>query len=527
MKPLSTQIDSPLVGGELKVLAGDGLFGLPSRDGGFSTVLQGLSRQNDIGREAKADDGSPTTTTAAAATPSKETSSGTDAEALAAQAETGTSPATTTSSSDPLLLALLGAAMVQQAPPVASTQKAAGTDATTKQIEVLSDSQGTSAIQPTVQPAEGIVSPLGQEAGLKDLPAPKAATATGDIATALSSPRVEGQPLSPGAEGGTPVTTNSDLNQPLTVGQGQEAQSRDPQQGLPIMAQPEKDVPQTLAPLPQTSMQPTATATAQLANQNGEAAAAQPDRSQGQQVLGKAEPSLHQRNMQTESPTAQTAAVVSAQTQGEGQGFQNATDGQKKDEGLKWLSRVDLQSAEVSPRQSQQPGVEAHDSGLQYQSAPPGQGGTPANSRSAPASVAPPASLTSRLSPEPETAPVPGSHSVQFDLAPSDFGQLRVRVVLSDQTIHTHMSTDRAELGQMLTNQQEQLSAQLSSAGLDLGRFQVQVDQGSTGQSGQEWQSQAQGGRSQEQRESRQQDLQEDAPVPAKASRSGALSLFA
>jgi flagellar hook-length control protein FliK len=113
-------------------------------------------------------------------------------------------------------------------------------------------------------------------------------------------------------------------------------------------------------------------------------------------------------------------------------------------------------------------------------------------------------------------------------LAPADFGQLRVRVVLSDQTVHTHLSTDRAELGQMLTSQQEQLSTQLSAAGLDLGRFQVQVDQGRTNQSGQEWQSQSQSqsDTSQQQRDSRQQDHSPETPVPSQK-RTGMLSLFA
>lgn len=635
VKPLSTQSDSPSVGGELKALAGGGQIGSPSHESGFATIFQALSGKSNGSREAKpraaqaepgdqpsntkrvlhevqfrkgngsrgtkpreshaeihdkpsskvpdthrtlsrkaeaskdadsrvsqsendakpsglaavdqhvvsrktddsgdaesgtlqgkADDGDSTATSDGAETTSQDTSSGTDTESLAAQAETGAVPVTTTPSVDPLLISLLGAAMQQQAPQSLPTQASAGTDVATNITEGLSGNLGQSAMQPVVQAIEGATSPLGQEAEPENVASLKMTTATA-IATVVpdgSSTVAEDQPRVAGTEG---VVAQSDFTKPLLAGEGQDVQGSNPQQGPVILDQPEKDLPQTPALSAQASTQPAAVVTVQQANQNGEAAAAQPDRSQGQQVLGKAELSLHQRNMQTESPTAQTAAAVSAQTQGEGQGFQSTTDGQKKDEGLKWLSRADLQSAEVSPRQSQQPEGEALNSGPQNLSIPLGQGGTPANSRSASAPAAPPVSQTSRLSPEPETAPVPGSHSVQFDLAPSDFGQLRVRVVLSDQTIHTHMSTDRAELGQMLTTQQEQLSTQLSSAGLDLGRFQVQVDQGSTGQSGQEWQSQAQGGRSQEQRDSRQQDWQQDAPVPAKATRTGALSLFA
>jgi hypothetical protein len=88
------------------------------------------------------------------------------------------------------------------------------------------------------------------------------------------------------------------------------------------------------------------------------------------------------------------------------------------------------------------------------------------------------------------------------------------------------MSTDRAELGQMLTGQQEQLSTQLTAAGLDLGRFQVQVDQERTNHSGQEWQSQAHNGTAHQQRDPRQQDPSQKAPVPAQT-RTGMLSLFA
>jgi flagellar hook-length control protein FliK len=212
--------------------------------------------------------------------------------------------------------------------------------------------------------------------------------------------------------------------------------------------------------------------------------------------------------------------------QGDGQGFNAESDGQRKEEGLKWFSRADLQSAEVSSRRPEPSSVEPFDAGRQDLSVAQGQGGAPSTGKSSPAQASAPSPQASRLSPDPETAPAPTTHSVQFDLAPADFGQLRVRLVLADQTVHTHMSTDRAELGQMLTSQQEQLTTQLSGAGLDLGRFQVQVDQERSNQPGQEWQSQAQGGASQQQRDQRQQDRAQDAPVPAQA-RTGMLSLFA
>jgi flagellar hook-length control protein FliK len=210
----------------------------------------------------------------------------------------------------------------------------------------------------------------------------------------------------------------------------------------------------------------------------------------------------------------------------EGQGFNTDSDGQRKEDSLKWFAHADLQSVEVSSRPPQQSVIEPLDSGRQYLSYQQGQGGTPSNSQPASTPTVPPPSQTNLLSPDPATSHIPITHAVQFDLAPADFGQLRVRVVLSDQTIHTHLSTDRAELGQMLTSQQEQLNTQLSAAGLDLGRFQVQVDQGRTNHSGQEWPSQAHGGTSQQQRDPRQQDPSQEVPVPA-PTRTGMLSLFA
>ncbi len=77
---------------------------------------------------------------------------------------------------------------------------------------------------------------------------------------------------------------------------------------------------------------------------------------------------------------------------------------------------------------------------------------------------------------QPEIPVDPTSKSVQFDLPTTDFGQLRVRVVLADQTVHTHMVTDRADLGRLLVDRQDHLGAQLSTAGLDLGQLRVQVD---------------------------------------------------
>ena len=538
-RQLSTQIDTQPVGGELNASDGGGPIRSPSGEGGFSTVLHAVSQEIDGGRGAKpcapqaeTDDGPSTTTSNVSTTVSHETSSGKDAESGASLSEIGAASSTTTSSPEPLLLSLVGATMVTPAPTVASTHKAAGTDTSTNRVDGLSGISGTPTIQPIAQPAEGIASPVHSETGLSDLAGHTTTLATGDSLASLSSPMSESQPPSAGTATVIPVVEKPDISQPLSARQAQEAQSGDPHQGLPIVEDPEKAVLQTLVPSGQAvangqdSSQSATTVTTQSPRQSGEGVAAPPDRSLAQQILGKAEPSLHQKNMLAESSETQTAVALSGHTPTEGQSFNAESDGQRKEDGLKWFSHVDLQSAEVLSRQSQQSVALPLDSGGQYPPYQQGQGGIPSNIQSGQAPTVSPSSQTNPLSPGPETPHVPVTHAVQFDLAPADFGQLRVRVVLSDQTIHTHLSTDRPELGQILTGQQEQLSTQLSAAGLDLGRFQVQVDQGKTNHSGQEWQSQAHGGTSQQQRDPRQQDPSQEVPVPAQK-RTGMLSLFA
>ena len=175
------------------------------------------------------------------------------------------------------------------------------------------------------------------------------------------------------------------------------------------------------------------------------------------------------------------------------------------------------------PQQSESESLNVGYQSLPYQQ---GQGGAPSNLQPTPAPTVQSSAQTLRPILDAEITQVPATHAVQFDMAPADFGQLRVRVVLSDHTVHTLMKTDRAELGQMLMGQQEQLNTQLSAAGLDLGRFQVQVNQERTHHSGQEWPSQAQGGTSKEQGDPRPQDRSPETPVPSRT-RTGLLSLFA
>ncbi len=73
------------------------------------------------------------------------------------------------------------------------------------------------------------------------------------------------------------------------------------------------------------------------------------------------------------------------------------------------------------------------------------------------------------------TAPV--SQSVTLDLDPLDMGPLRVRVMMSDQTVHAHIRTEHGELGQGLLQQGQSLESSLRTTGLEMGMLRVTVDQ--------------------------------------------------
>jgi flagellar hook-length control protein FliK len=85
------------------------------------------------------------------------------------------------------------------------------------------------------------------------------------------------------------------------------------------------------------------------------------------------------------------------------------------------------------------------------------------------------ASESERLGEFREMAPV--SHSVTLDLDPLDMGPLRVRVMMSDQTVHAHIRTEHGELGQGLLQQGQSLETSLRTTGLEMGMLRVTVDQ--------------------------------------------------
>ncbi len=71
----------------------------------------------------------------------------------------------------------------------------------------------------------------------------------------------------------------------------------------------------------------------------------------------------------------------------------------------------------------------------------------------------------------------PVSQSVTLDLDPLDMGPLRVRVMMSDQTVHAHIRTEHGELGQGLLQQGQSLESSLRTTGLEMGMLRVTVDQ--------------------------------------------------
>ena len=81
----------------------------------------------------------------------------------------------------------------------------------------------------------------------------------------------------------------------------------------------------------------------------------------------------------------------------------------------------------------------------------------------------------------------PSSQSVTLDLDPLDMGPLRVRIMMTDQTVHAHIRTEHGELGQGLLQQGQSLEASLRTTGLEMGMLRVTVDQQQQGRGDNAW----------------------------------------
>ena len=93
------------------------------------------------------------------------------------------------------------------------------------------------------------------------------------------------------------------------------------------------------------------------------------------------------------------------------------------------------------------------------------------------------------------TAPAPFplvTKSVVFDVIQPDLGHVNIRVAMTNDVVHAHLSTDRQEVGQSLISGQERLQSSLQANGLDMGQFRVDIDRQSAGRSFQQGFSQEQ-----------------------------------
>jgi flagellar hook-length control protein FliK len=75
------------------------------------------------------------------------------------------------------------------------------------------------------------------------------------------------------------------------------------------------------------------------------------------------------------------------------------------------------------------------------------------------------------------------SRSVVFEIAEPDLGRINIRVAMTNELVHAHLSSDRSEVGQFLINGQERLQSALQSNGLEMGQFRVDIDRQSAGRS--------------------------------------------
>ena len=82
--------------------------------------------------------------------------------------------------------------------------------------------------------------------------------------------------------------------------------------------------------------------------------------------------------------------------------------------------------------------------------------------------------------------------SMVLELSQADLGLVNIRVAVNQDTVHAHFSSERNEMGQYLVNGQDRLQSALNASGLDLGRFQVDIDRQSAGRSFQQPTSQGQ-----------------------------------
>jgi hypothetical protein len=120
------------------------------------------------------------------------------------------------------------------------------------------------------------------------------------------------------------------------------------------------------------------------------------------------------------------------------------------------------------------------------------------------------------------------AQTVHVELPSHDSGSpLSVRISMTDQMVHTQFTTDRNDLGALLFIRQDQLQQSLAKSGLELGQFQVHIDQRGQQEALPDRQSRRNGEAPEQQpasqdRDQQAQDRERPNPRPSRA-----LSLFA
>jgi flagellar hook-length control protein FliK len=119
------------------------------------------------------------------------------------------------------------------------------------------------------------------------------------------------------------------------------------------------------------------------------------------------------------------------------------------------------------------------------------------------------------------------AQTVHVELPSHDSGPLSVRISMTDQTVHTQFTTDRNDLGALLLTRQDQLQQNLTKSGLELGQFQVHIDQQGQQEAPPEWQSCRQGEARGDNRPPHQSEQQDQDKKRQHTRSTQALSVFA
>ena len=119
------------------------------------------------------------------------------------------------------------------------------------------------------------------------------------------------------------------------------------------------------------------------------------------------------------------------------------------------------------------------------------------------------------------------TRSVVLDVAQPDLGHVSIRVAMTNDVVHTHLSADRPEVGQFLVNGQDRLQAAFQANGLDMGQFRVDIDRQGAGRSFHHDSSQEQGRTWNQGSQGMTWGQSPDRPDEPRASRHGLLNVMA